>query len=125
MVVRWLDEVGIPPQSCLLNPQFASCYAAQAAQAISECQQYSGEARGECTIYMNDFLAYQHCRNLCPEFTAPVKPASMSAQFPPGSGGGANRAVPPSSTSTESKTSPGLVLAAVAIVGVVIYALVT
>jgi len=126
MVVRWLDEprvqwLGLPPAGCLQNPQFVSCYGAQAAQAIAECQQYSGEVRGECTLYFNDFLAFQHCRTLCPEMTAPIKPASMSSQFPPGSGGGANPP-PTAAASTESKTSPGLILAAIAIVGVVAYA---
>ncbi len=128
MVVRWLDEprvqwLGVPPSACLQNPQFVSCYAAQAAQAISECAQYPAEVRGECTLYFNDFLAFTHCRTLCPEMPAPIKPASMSSQFPPGSGGGGqSRTTPSSSTSTESKTSPGLVIAAIAIIGVVAYA---
>lgn len=135
MVIRWLDEspqkvrqLGVPPQSCIQNPAFVSCYGAQAAQAIAECEHYEGGVRGECQLYFNDYFAYTHCRNLCPnpgEFTAPIKPASMTTPFPPGSGGGTKppQRLPPGSgaAATESKTSPGLVIAAIAIVGVVAY----
>lgn len=138
MVVRWIEDsppavrwLGMPPASCLQNPQFVSCYGAQAAQAIAECENFPIEVRGECQLYYNDYFAYTHCRNLCPDFNVqPVKPASISSQFPPGSGGGGGR-LPPGrtqptpSTATEDKTSPGLILAAVAVVGIVAYVALT
>lgn len=118
--VRWL---GAPPTTCLEKPGFKECYGSQISQAIALCEGYPAEVRGECTLYYNDLLAYQNCRQLCPEMGAPVPPANFPATPPPPS----NARVPstPPSSSYESTTSGGggvLIAAAAAIIAVVIIA---
>lgn len=119
--VRWLGE---PPEDCWKVQQFRDCYEAGLAFALEKCKVESDENKGPCVEYNADKLAYENCRNLCPQLAMPIVPKT----FPTGAGGQAPKAIPARESATavkpEEKKVPAWawVVGGVVLVGGIAYA---
>ena len=84
MTVRWLGEtpsfrwLGLPPDSCFSKPGFSDCFAHSISFANAVCQAQPAEVRGDCVQYNADLYAYNNCKVLCPEITAPLESCNVA-----------------------------------------------